>query len=109
MEIKEILKICEHNIKYENIIELLENKVLYSSNVNNLIDLKKYSLNIISKNERNNDEFIYYIYYNIDIDLYKKALNSLKNKKFEKKQVHSKTKYNQYKENNLQIYLSDNI
>ena len=44
MEIKEILKICEHNIKYENIIELLENKVLYSSNVNNLTDLKKYAL-----------------------------------------------------------------
>ena len=109
MEIKEILKICEYNIKYENIIKLLENKVLCSSNVNNLIDLKKYSLNIISKNEKNNDEFIYYIYYNIDIDLYKKALSSLKNKKFEMKQVHSKTKYNHYKDNNLQIYLSDNI
>lgn len=110
MEIKEILKICEHNIKYENIIELLENKVLYSSNVNNLIDLKKYSLNIITKIEKNNNnEFIYYIYYNIDINLYKKALSSLKNKKFEMKQVHSKTKYKYYKENDLQIYLSDNI
>lgn len=109
MEFKDILKICEHNIKYENIIELIENKVLYSSNVNNLTDLKKYSLNIITQNGNNNDKFIYYIYYNIDIDLYKKALSSLRNKKFEMKQVHSKTKYKYYKENNLQIYLSDNI
>lgn len=109
MEFKEILKKCEHNIKYENIIELLENNVLYSSNVNNLTDLKKYSLNIITKNENNNKEFIYYIYYNRDINLYKKALSSLKNKKIEMKQVHSNTKYKYYKENNLQIYLSDNI
>ena len=105
MRLADILKICKNN-KYINIIELLGNRVLYSSNFDNIADLKMYNISIA---DNCGDEFTYMIYYHKSEKLYGQALGLLEGKKFEIVHVHSKTKYRHYKVNNIIVYLSDNV
>ena len=103
---EDIIKNCKNNTNYVNILEYSNVKIMYFSNIQNLSEIKKYNINIIDNNKKN--ECYYNVWYLQEEAVYNEILNLLYGKIYKRLQVHTLTRYKCYNEANLNIYLSDN-
>lgn len=106
MEILKILDFNQIKFMYKKTIEYLNLKMVYTSNVNNLFDLEKYSIKLTNFDIKT--QYNYEIQYVEKRKIYNEFLKKLENKNYKDIFTHIDTFYKFYKMNNYKIYVSNN-
>ena len=103
MEILKILNFDQIKFMYKKTIEYLNLKIVYTSNVNNLFDLEKYSIKLTKFDIKTQNN--YEIQYVEKREIYNEFLKELENQNYKDIFTHIDTFYKFYKMNDYKIYV----